>query len=236
MSETSEFERRLADLDKHHEAGRISDGVHLLKREDILLEWREELARKGRLGPLALRATGLPAPARIKGRTGLQYKRAALGDALETKTAGVRIRGKGDDPDTFRMYGLTFGGPADRQGDVILPRAVANTEEFCRDGWIAWSHMNASLPIAIPLSADQDDRGFLVKAEWHDTAEARECRAVVRQRQAAGKRVLASVGYTVNDSAPGRVDGQPVRLLKSINVYECSICLLPANNRAEVLG
>jgi hypothetical protein len=82
----------------------------------------------------------------------------------------------------------------------------------------------------------QDAKGFRVKAAWHDTDEAKACRTVVRERLASGKRMLASVGYVVHDARPEKRDGQAVRVLSSISVFELSLALLVANPAAAVVS
>jgi hypothetical protein len=56
--------------------------------------------------------------------------------------------------------------------------------------------------------------------------------------RAAGKDVAASIGYVVN---PGgfsyeRVDGQQVRLLTDLSIFEASVVLLPANPSATFVS
>lgn len=234
-----EYKRRAIDVNRR--LGVFSPAVcekwdrELDEEEQRERELIEHAERKGSLLLLQAAVRIRWGGAGVRGRTGLEYKRQMAGPALRTRSDTVRIRTKADEPGTFQLYGLVFN-VEDRQGDVIVPGAVANVEEFLSDGWIAWSHRNDCLPVGIPLAAEQDDHGFLVAARWHETQAARECRTVVKERQSAGKRVLCSIGYTVNDAAQAMRGGRPVRLLKSINVYECSIVLLPANPAAEVLN
>jgi HK97 family phage prohead protease len=165
------------------------------------------------------------------GRSGLQWKRLQAGP-LKHKRLDLKAETKGD---TLRMYCLVFS-VIDRQGDLIEPGAVKNLDEFLTDGWVALNHNNCMLPVAIPVEATQDEHGMLVVARWHSTPEAQACKTVVEERQAAGKSVKTSVGYISTDERFERVDGQAVRRLRGLRVYECSIVNLPANPAAEVLA
>jgi HK97 family phage prohead protease len=154
---------------------------------------------------------------------------------IEHKTLALDVKAVDDDAGTVEFYALAFGN-RDRQGEVIEPGAVKNVDEFVRDGWIALNHDWNSLPVASIESASQDGRGLYVKAAWHSTPEAQAARTVVRERMSRGKAVKASIGYKVLDDDHGTSDGQPVRTLKSIELYEASLVNLPANPRAEVMA
>lgn len=218
------FRKKLAELEREEQAFE-----RVLERETLKAA-TAELERKARLRMPP--ATDRPARGRLGFKSGVS---AADLVVRETRT-GLRFKSAGDDGNELEFYGLVFGGPEDRQGDIIQPGAVSNIDEFLSDGWIAFNHRNTDLPVGYPLEAGQDEHGFRVRAAYHDTPEAKAVQAIVRERRAAGLRVLCSIGYVVNDSAAGVYQGRPVRFLKSISVYECSIVLLPANPRAEVIG
>jgi HK97 family phage prohead protease len=163
-----------------------------------------------------------------------RFKRLAAG-CLKTKAIDCQFKANGSD--TFQMYGCIWSN-VDRQNDVIEPGAVDNVDEFLSEGWIALSHDQAKLAIGYPIDAIQDSTGFLVTAKWHSTPAAWDARTVVRERLAAGKDVKASIGYVSRPDGEsferGR-DGQVVRRLSKISVYECSIVNLAANPAAHVL-
>jgi HK97 family phage prohead protease len=153
---------------------------------------------------------------------------------LERKTLPCEVKAAADDG-SFELYALTFGN-IDRVGDIILPGAVSNVDELVKDGWGALNHSNMALPVAYPESATQDAKGLLVKGRFHSTPDAQAVRTVVRERMAAGKSVPCSIGYVVDDAGFETRGGEPVRLLKSIRVFEFSFVNLPANPAAGVVS
>ena len=201
-----------------------------LRREDadvaLVVEHEERKARTKALGE-AIRLRRLPAECR---RTGLRYKRSEL----RTQTFDCRFKAS-KDPDTIKLYACVWGN-IDRGDDLIQPHAVRNVDEFLKDGWIALNHRGIDLPIAYPTDAEQDSYGFLVSCRWHDTPVARDARTVVRERRTAGKSVKSSIGYLSVEEAFEKRDGRTIRILRGINVYECSIVNLPMNPLAGVVA
>jgi len=153
---------------------------------------------------------------------------------LPRRTVELPVKSVGDDG-SFELYGAVFGN-VDRQGDVIEVGAFTNLDEFSRDGWIALNHQQAELPVGYPTAAVQDETGLLIRGSFHSTPEAQACRTVVKERMAAGKAVKCSVGYLTIDESYEKRDGQQVRSLKKIAVYEVSFVNLPANPAAEVVS
>jgi uncharacterized protein len=153
---------------------------------------------------------------------------------LSRKAFDVKIE-PGADPGTITLYAATWGGP-DRQGEAIDPGAFTNLDTFVRDGWIALSHDFAELPIATVESATQDAKGLLLVCRWHSTDDAQECRTVVKERMERGKAVKCSIGFRVIEAATETRDGEAIRILKRVELFEASLVNLPANPRAEVVG
>ena len=146
---------------------------------------------------------------------------------------------KSDDDSTgsFTLYAACFGS-VDRQGDIIEPGAVQNLDELTRDGWVALNHIQTDLPVAMIDTATQDQKGLLISGRWHTTEAAQNCRRIVKERMAAGKRVLCSVSYVVpfDGESYEKIYGRTVRRLSKLSVYECSFVNLPANPEAEVVS
>src|SRR5574343_17175 len=132
------------------------------------------------------------------------------------------------------LYAAAFGN-VDRQGEVIAPGAFMNLSEFVKDGWIGLAHDMAALPVATVKAASQDVHGLRLDCEWHSTPEAQKARTVVKERLECGKAVKCSIGYRVVDAEHETRDGNPVTVLKQIELFEASIVNLPANPRAEVV-
>jgi HK97 family phage prohead protease len=155
--------------------------------------------------------------------------------SLEHKTLAFEVKALDEAAGTITLYAAIFGN-LDRQGDIIEPGAFRNLPEFVADGWLDLNHHNYSLPIGTIEAATQDAKGLLVTARFHTTEEAQKCRTVVRERMDRGKTVKCSIGYRTIDAAFEQRDGDMVRRLKSIEVFEVSVVNLPANPMAEVTG
>lgn len=154
---------------------------------------------------------------------------------LERKTLDFEVKAIDDDAGTVTLYAAVFGN-LDRQGDVLEPGAFANLDEFVRDGWLDLNHRMYGLPIGTIESAIQDAHGLLITAKFHTTAEAQECRKVVKERKERGKSVKCSFGYETLDATYEQRDGDTERHLWKVNIREGSIVNLPANPMAEVTG
>lgn len=159
------------------------------------------------------------------------YKWATL--PLQHKSLSCLMK-SGPSGDSVTFYPAIFGN-IDRGGDVIAPGAVRNTDEFLKDGVILLNHNTNDPPIGYPVAASQDSRGFRVEFEWHSTPAAQAVRTYVEERIRASKSVQASIGYTVDDASYEMRGGQQVRLLKAINIYECSIVNIAMNPLAGVV-
>lgn len=133
---------------------------------------------------------------------------------------------------TYSAYFAAFDN-VDRGGDLIVPGAFKNLDEFTRDGSLLLGHDGASLPIATVDSASQDDRGLFVTGTWHGTPAAQAARATVRERLARGKSVGASIGYQATDFAFETLDGNPIRIIKGLDLYEVSLVNVPMNPSAQ---
>ena len=135
------------------------------------------------------------------------------------------------DAGSFEGYASTFGGPADRVGDVVMQGAFAKTlPTFLRDGVIHWSHDFAT-PVGWPTAAREDNHGLYIAGRFHDTPAGKTARTVTSERLAAGMSMGLSIGYKVEDYA-FRDDG--ARLLNAVELLEVSIVTLPANAAATV--
>jgi uncharacterized protein len=151
--------------------------------------------------------------------------------SLNYKSCDVAFKSL-DEAGGFSAYFAAFGN-VDRQGDVIESGAFTNLDEFLKDGWIALSHDARALAIAYPVKAVQDDTGLLVDGVFHSTPEAQACRTVVKERLQAGKSVMGSIGYKIDDSTLETQDGKTVQRITQLQVFECSFVNLPANPLAE---
>jgi HK97 family phage prohead protease len=144
-----------------------------------------------------------------------------------------QIKAGTDGNGTISGYFSVFGN-IDRANEIVVKGAFNDTiNEFLKSGYIAVNHDWGAVPVAIPLQAYEDEIGLFVTAEFHGTAKAQEIRQTVQERIAKGKDVKCSIGYQVKD-ADYNTEG--VRLLKSVELFECSIVNTPANPRAALTG
>jgi HK97 family phage prohead protease len=165
----------------------------------------------------------------------VSVKRHAIGET-QRKTIDIRLKSGDGGSETFTFYGAHFGN-IDRQNDLLPgPGCIRNCDEFCRDGAILLGHDLAALPIASPVSCVQDGTGMRVTARWHTTQAAQDAKTVVRERMREKRTVACSIGYLVNDEKYENHDGQRVRVLTSIDVYEISLVNLPSNHLATVVS
>lgn len=165
----------------------------------------------------------------------LSFKHSAA-TALQSRAIQLRLKAGDGDSGTFTFFACRYGN-IDRQGDVIEPGAVKNTDEFLMDGVILLGHIMTDLPVASAIAAASDSKGLKITARWYSTQAAQECRSVVQVRMRLGKNVSCSIGYLV--PADGghfeKRNGQNVRVLSSINIYAVSLVNIPANPVATVI-
>lgn len=152
---------------------------------------------------------------------------------LPRKTLDCEFKSLDGDTGTFEMYALVFGN-IDRQNDIIEQGAVTNCEELVSDGWIALNHVQEALPIATIDSAVQDDHGLKLTGQFHSTSAAQEARTIILERMNRGKAVKTSIGYLVpvDGERYEKINGQSVRIISKLSVYEASYVNLPANPEA----
>lgn len=125
-------------------------------------------------------------------------------------------------------------GNIDQGGDVILPGAFTNIQEFIQKGFITFNHDWDDKPIGMVIEAREDDRGLFIKIAFHDTSDAQECRKIVLERVAAGKFVGLSIGYLTVESSWETREGEEVRILKAVKLFETAITITPMNEEATV--
>jgi HK97 family phage prohead protease len=152
---------------------------------------------------------------------------------VKERRLSCSIKAVDDAAGTVTLYAAIFGN-VDRADEVIVPGAFKNLDEFVRDGFLAVNHDWRSLPVATIETAIQDDRGLLLTARWHTTAEAQACRQTVKERLDRGKAVKCSIGYRELETSNELRDGQPVRMLRALEIYEASIVNVPCNAAAGV--
>jgi HK97 family phage prohead protease len=138
----------------------------------------------------------------------------------------------GDGAGTFTGYASLFG-VLDSQGDVVLKGAYAATiPQFLERGFIAWGH-DWNDPVATITTAEEDDRGLLLTADFHSDPDSQRARIRTQERLARQKFMGLSIGYTIPDGGAEFAEG--ARLLKQIDLYETSLVTVPALRDAGVV-
>jgi HK97 family phage prohead protease len=151
-------------------------------------------------------------------------------ETLERKAVDCRVKCMGDGCDgagDFSVYAAEWS--IDRANERIDRAAFKNLPDFVRDGFFGLSHRYDLLPIGTIDSAHPDSYGLLVSGKFHSTPEAQAARTVMRERLDRGKGVKLSIGYQVTSDAHLTENGKSYRLLKGINLLECSLVAVPAN-------
>jgi len=149
-----------------------------------------------------------------------------LSPAFEIKRAAV------DDAGTFEGYASVYGG-VDSYGDTIAPHAYAATLDQHKQAntrpAMLFSH-DPGQPIGVWLDMREDGQGLRVKGKLTLAVDrAREAHALMMDG-ALG----LSIGYQVDDWAPGTKPGQ--RVLKAVTLYEVSLVAMAADSAARILG
>lgn len=159
-----------------------------------------------------------------------------------TKSRPLQIKAVGEDDSlpegTIKAYASVFGN-IDVYGDVVEKGAFARTIKSWEDSGdtlpLLWGH-NTSDPdynIGGVVKAVEDDKGLLIEAEFDlDNPKAAQV-----YRLCKGRRVRdLSFAFDIEEAGEGKVDDQPVRLLKDLNLFECSIVPYGANPETEIVA
>lgn len=133
---------------------------------------------------------------------------------------------------TIEGYAAAFGN-VDLGSDIIHPGAFRKTlAERGNKVRFLWQH-DRNEPLGKPLEMHEDERGLFVKAIVSDTQRGRDALALLRDGAIEG----LSIGY---DAIPGGTDisktddGQTVRNLRELRLWEFSLCTFPMNESAAV--
>lgn len=159
-----------------------------------------------------------------------------------TKSRPLRIKAVGEDDDvaegTIKAYASVFGN-VDSYGDVVEKGAFARTIKAWEDSDnvlpLLWGH-NTSDPdfnIGAVTKASEDDNGLLIEA----TFDMDNPKAAQVYRLCKGRRVHdLSFAFDIVEAGEGKIDDRPVRLLKDLDLFECSIVPYGANPETEIVA
>lgn len=159
-----------------------------------------------------------------------------------TKSLPLRIKAAGEEDDladgTIRAYASVFGN-VDSYGDVVEKGAFARSIKEWEDSGdtlpLLWGHntLDPDFNIGGVKKATEDDHGLLIEAEFDlDNPKAAQV-----YRLCKGRRVRdLSFAFDIAEAGEGKVDERPVRLLKDLNLFECSIVPYGANPETSIVA
>jgi HK97 family phage prohead protease len=142
-----------------------------------------------------------------------------------------------DEPGTFEALVSVFGN-VDAGGDRVqrgaFKRTLGEWEAKGRSVPVLWSHDAESVPIGVVAKAGESNDGLRVKArlfvEGHD--RARE----VYEAMKGGALQEFSFGYGVKEHKDIVENGQPVRILKDLDLFEVSPVFRGMNPATRLMG
>lgn len=162
----------------------------------------------------------------------IQYKTFKI----DCKNA-TEVKANGKKYGLIKGYVSTFGD-IDRGYDVVEKGAFIKCLEWFRTEGkkipICWQH-NLDIPIGGIDVANiyEDSKGlFLAEGKLYidDIEKAKEIHACIKE----GIVTEMSFGYMINDSSIDTIDGENVRKLKDLMLYEISPVVVPMNPKAKI--
>lgn len=166
-----------------------------------------------------------------------------LRKTIPLDAARFAIKAEGDGAGQIEGYASVFGG-VDSYGDTIVRGAYAETiPDFVVRGALHHEH-DTRLRLGTISDAFEDDRGLLIRADFHSDQEAQRIRTQITERLDRGKFMGLSIGYEALDyeyRSPLAGEkpppwGDKIRVLKRIKLYEVSVVSVPADEDAEILA
>lgn len=139
---------------------------------------------------------------------------------------------------TVEGYASTWDRTPDSYGDVVRRGAFAETLHKWRMRKqpipLLYGHRtdDPAYNVGRVVDAREDDRGLFIRAEFDaDNPKAQEVRKLAQQ----GRLFQFSFAYQVLDSGPVTLqDGTRANELRKLDLFECSLVQIPANQNAVV--
>lgn len=149
---------------------------------------------------------------------------------------GIELRDKGANGiGTLVGYAAVFNSKSVDMGfyEIVAPGAFSRALSSGIDVR-ALAHHDSSSVIgrrkAGTLRLEEDAKGLRVEIDLPDTSHGRD----IRESVARGDLDGMSFGFSVRDAAWETQDGEDVRILKDVEVYEVSVVAFPAYEGTEV--
>jgi HK97 family phage prohead protease len=156
---------------------------------------------------------------------------------METKMFMVKAS---EDADTqvksFTGYASTWTTTPDSYGDIVEKGAFADTLLALKDSGkslpVLWSHEyhNPASFVAKVVDIEEDDHGLWVRGVFFDDPESLKVYRLIKERVVSEM----SFAFDVVDSEQVTVDGEHVRKLKKLNLFEVSIVMFGANSDTSI--
>lgn len=144
-------------------------------------------------------------------------------------------------PGEFEAMVSVFGN-VDSVGDIVEKGAFS---ESLSKGLppIVWSHQWDVPPIGTTMSATETDQGLVIKGrlfvgDGEDSPMARAVYTAMKAKDGRGEPTLKefSFGFCVTDAEYKTVDGEEIRSLKGIDLFEAGPCLKGVNPATQLLA
>ena len=120
-----------------------------------------------------------------------------------------------------------------QSGIIIRRGAFAQSLDTLKiNGYLLYNHDRDGLPMGIIESAQEDDYGLLITAQFHSHPQAQALRQIVEERIAAGVDVSMSIAFYVDAYEQ---DSEGHVIVTQAQIVECSIVLYPDNPAARVI-
>ena len=151
---------------------------------------------------------------------------------MERMTVGVEWKASGADDGTLEGYASTFGN-VDLGMDVIEKGAFTDTIRHIKSEGIpllADHDASTGSVLGTIYDAREDAHGLLIKARFSSAPSAQD----VRTKLVEGHLTKMSIGYEPQKFAFEDRDGQTIRLLQKIALWETSVVVFPMNPQATI--
>lgn len=120
----------------------------------------------------------------------------------------------------------------DAYGDKVIDGAYKGLEKLLKAGWLCTSHEWSNMPIGTITEAYEDAKGLFFRATFHSDEDSQKVRTIAKERMERGAQVAFSIGYFPTKYSFANENGQDIRILEEIEVFEVSVVTLPANDKS----
>lgn len=149
---------------------------------------------------------------------------------MNKEIKSVQIEFKASEEGVFSGYAAFFNN-IDSYGDIIEPGAFKDTiSNDMPNVKVVWNHNWNSVPIGKVISLYEDDKGLRFEAELNNTSLAKDVKEAIK----SGAVNKMSIGFTCQEEEYKEIDGETIRFIKKIKLYEISPVNFPANSKADI--